>query len=153
MAKFYSNLINILLLLLFCNKFDCEKHHWIHFMIRIAFLLCTLLLNLATSTRLRLRPRKRLECQNLCQIHCKSNWLDLTACFTNSWPCLAGCSTACDTPDVAKCRQMCMKNYQLRCDISSCKAACRQGSSRHYMYLDPDDEEEELHVTAAAEEK
>ena len=119
----------------------------------LLLLLLQLLVSHHTSegTRLRLRPRKRLECQNLCQIHCKSNWLDLTACFTNSWPCLAGCSTACETPDVAKCRQMCMKNYQLRCDISSCKAACRQGSSRHYRYLDPDDdEEEELHVTAAA---
>jgi len=94
----------------------------------------------ATSTHL--RPRDRLECQNLCHVHCKSNWEFLTDCYATSWSCLIGCANACDDGStVVGCRSMCITTYQLRCDIAGCKAGCRRGSTRRYQELNEEEAE------------
>ena len=47
------------------------------------------------------------------------------------------------SPDVGKyeeCRDTCVTNFQLRCDIAGCKAGCRRGSTHRYQFDDNDEE-------------
>jgi hypothetical protein len=125
----------------------------------MVILLQSLLLIIFTTTTIhatRLRTgnptrRPRLECQNLCHIHCKNNYAYLTNCIqekSTSWSCLSGCAVACNddpasSPDVGKyeeCRDTCVTNFQLRCDIAGCKAGCRRGSTHRYQFDDNDEE-------------
>jgi hypothetical protein len=99
--------------------------------------------------------RPRLECQNLCHIHCKNNFYYITNCAgsskSTSWGCLSGCAVACDNRDdnihdgdkYEHCRDTCGINFQLRCDVAGCKAGCRRGSTHEYQFSDNSDDIDE----------